>query len=416
MESLFHSNQRIFVHGGAATPQALLKRLHPVWSSHKNLEFIHLHTEGALSYAEDSFKDNTRVNSLFLGSNLRKKQDCERFDYLPCFLSEIPSLFRTGILPIDVALIHVSPPDSKGWCSLGVSVDVAKSAVETARCMIAQINPQMPRVHGDGFIHQSRFHATIEVDEKLPEFPRVQLKENETLIGKNVADLIEDGSTLQFGIGAIPDAVASFLKNHKHLGIHTEMWSDGVLDLIECGAVDNSKKRKHPGKTVSSFMMGTRRLYQFVHDNPSVIQVESSYVNNPSVILKNPKMVAVNSAVEIDLTGQVCADSIGPKIISGVGGQMDFVRGASLSEGGKAIIALTSRAKSGQSRIVSSLKRGAGVVTTRAHVHHVVTEFGAVNLFGKNISQRVKAMISLAHPEDRDRLQKEWHELKGQCL
>jgi 4-hydroxybutyrate CoA-transferase len=412
MESFFNSNQRIFVHGGASTPNILLEKLRPVFSQHKNLEFVHLHTEGPACYAEDRYADNVRVNSLFLGSNLRNKKDRQRFDYLPCFLSEIPSLFRSGLLPIDVALIQVSPPDKNGWCSLGLSVDVARAAVESAQIVLAQINLKMPRVHGDGFVHSSEFDGFIEVDAPLFESHRTPIGPLEKAIGQWVADLVEDGSTLQFGIGAIPDAVAACLKGHRNLGVHTEMWSDGVLDLIECGAVNNSKKIKHPGKTVSSFIMGTEKVYRFVDDNPSVIQLDSSYVNNPSVILKNPKMIAVNSAVEIDLTGQICADSIGSRIISGVGGQMDFMRGATLSEGGKAIIALTSRTKKGTSRIVPTLKSGAGVVTTRAHVHYVVTEYGCVNLFGKNLSQRAKALISLAHPEDREALEEAWQKLR----
>ena len=408
MESFFKNHQRIFVHGGASTPNLLLDKLRPVFASCTDMEFIHLHTEGPACYAEDIYSNNVRVSSLFVGANLRNKKDRERFDYIPCFLSEIPNLFRRGILPIDVALVQVSPPDKNGWCSLGLSVDVAKAAAETAKVVLAQINPQMPRVHGDGFIHQDELDSFISVDTPLYVATRSPLSPEEKAIGKFVAEIIEDGSTLQFGIGGVPDAVAVSLKDHKHLGIHTEMWSDGVLDLIECGAVDNSQKIKHPGKTVSSFIMGSEKLYRFVDDNPSVVQLESSYVNNPSVILKNPKMIAINSAVEVDLTGQICADSIGSRIISGVGGQMDFMRGAVLSEGGKAIIAITSRTKKGQSRIVPTLKTGAGVVSTKAHVHYVVTEYGCVDLYGKNISQRARALISIAHPEDRELLEREW--------
>lgn len=412
MKSFFKSNQRIFVHGGAATPIALLEQLRPVFLEHRELEMVHLHTEGSLCYSEDRFADNVRVNSFFVGPNLRGKREPERFDYIPCFLSEIPSLFRRGLLPIDIALIQVSPPDKKGWCSLGVSVDIALAAVETAKVVIAQINPNMPRVHGDGFIHQESFDAAMEIATPLYVLPRAPVGEAEKAIGDRVSELVEDGSTLQFGIGAVPEAIAASLKGHKHLGIHTEMWSDGVLDLIECGAVDNSLKKKHPGKTLSSFMMGSERLYRFVDDNPSVVQVEASYANNPHVIAQNPKVISINSAIQIDLTGQVCADSIGCKVISGVGGQMDFMRGASLSEGGKPIIALTSRTKKGVPRIVPTLNVGAGVVTTRAHVHYVITEFGAVNLYGKNLSQRAKALISIAHPEDREGLEREWYRLR----
>jgi acyl-CoA hydrolase len=277
--------------------------------------------------------------------------------------------------------------------------------------IIAQINPQMPRVHGDGFIHIDQIHHAFEVDCPLPEVKRTPPTSQETAIARFASSIVEDGSTLQMGIGTIPDAVLSELKNHRHLGIHTEMWSDGALELIQCGAIDNSQKKVHPGKTVSGFVMGSKKLYDFIHDNPSVVELDIGYVNNPLNIARNPKVVAINSAVEIDLTGQVCADSIGPHVISGAGGQIDFMRGASLSVGGKPIIALTSKTKKGFSRIVPMLKQGAGVVTTRAHVHYVITEYGVVDLYGKTLAQRAKALISIAHPEERENLEKAWREV-----
>jgi 4-hydroxybutyrate CoA-transferase len=328
-------------------------------------------------------------------------------------LSEIPQLFRSGRRPIDVALIHVSPPDKHGYCTLGTAVDITKAAFESAKFVVAQINSQMPRVQGDGLIHVSRFHASIEVNDPLPEIKSPKLTDIDLKIGANVASLIENGATIQVGIGAIPNAVLASLKNHRNLGIHSEMWSDGMVDLIQSGAVDNSKKAVHVGRSVSTFLMGTKRLYDFVNDNPSVIQLECDYVNNPNVIARNPKVAAINSAIEIDLTGQVCADSIGSSIYSGVGGQMDFIRGASLSPGGKPILALTSRTRHGISRIVSTLKPGAGVVTTRAHVHYVVTEYGIADLYGKTLSERAKALIAIANPLDWEKLNEEWRKLTG---
>ncbi len=416
MESIFaevKSGQRIFVHGGAATPLKLLEGLVQQADRLENVELIHLHTMGPALYAEPRFSKSFRVANLFVGANMRKKMNLQGVDYIPCFLSEIPALFRSGRRPLDVALIHVSPPDSHGFCTLGTSVDVARAAIENAKLIIAQINPQMPRVHGDGFIHISQIHHAIGIDEPLPEAPVSQLSPEEIAIGKNVAALVEDGSTLQAGIGNIPDAVLRALKEHRHLGVHTEMWSDGMLDLLQCGAVDNSRKAIHPGKTVSGFVTGSRALYNYIHDNPSVAQLDIAYVNNPANIARNPKVVAINSAVEIDLTGQVCADSIGSHIISGVGGQMDFMRGAALSPGGKPILAFTSRTKKGQSRIVSLLRPGAGVVTTRSHVHYVVTEYGVADLAGQTLCERAHSLIRIAHPEDRERLEKEWKQHYG---
>jgi acyl-CoA hydrolase len=408
-KALEHLNngQRVFVHGGAATPNYLLNALVNK-TSLNNLELIHIHTEGPALYAQQEARKRFRVVNLFTASNIRSNLNYDTIDYLPCFLSEVPQLFRSGKRPLDAALLHVSPPDSKGYCSLGVSVDVALTAAQSAKILIAQINPQMPRVHGDGFIHMSRFAAVTECDENIPNPHAVEITDCHRKIARNVASIVENGATLQSGIGAIPNAVMEELKHLKNLGLHTEMWSDGVLDLIETGVIDNSQKKVHRGKSVSGFLMGSKRLYNFVHDNPSVIQLGIDYVNFPVTIARNPKVTAINSALEVDLTGQVCADSLGHKIFSGVGGQMDFLRGAHLSEGGKPIIALPSITKKGESRIVSTLKAGAGVVTTRGHVRFVVTEFGVADLYAKTLGERAKALIAIAHPDFRDKLLYEW--------
>lgn len=406
---VIQAGQRIFVHGAAATPHALLTALFLQAERLTNTELIHLHLEGKIPYADENIRNNFKVANLFVGQNIRDALDYENIDYLPCFLSEIPLLFRSKKRPIDIALIHVSPPDQHGFCSLGVSVDIACTAVEVAKVIIAQINPNMPRVHGDGFIHISQIDYSIEVNDPLPQIVPHPITSVERKIGEYVANLIEDGATLQVGIGAIPDAILASLTNHKHLGIHSEMWSDGALALIESGVVDNSKKSIYPGKTVSGFVTGTQRLYDFINDNPSVVQLDIGFVNRPSVIAQNQKTTAINSAIEIDLTGQVCADSVGSRIISGAGGQLDFMRGATLSKDGKPIIALTARTHKGVPRIVSQLNRGAGVVTTRAHVHNVITEYGVVDLFGKTLKERAEALISIAHPDDRVNLEREWN-------
>ena len=407
------SGQRVFIHGGMATPHVLVEALVERADELRDVELIHLHTSGDAAYADPEYSESFRTANLFVGGNMRKRFDGARVDYLPCFLSEIPQLFRSRRRPLDVALLNLSPPDSKGLCTLGVSVDIALAAAQSAKVLIGQINQQMPRVHGDGFIHIDKLDHVIEVNEPLPESPPPPVGQKELAIGRFAAELIEDGSTLQMGIGSIPDAVLRSLGDHRHLGIHTEMYSDGAIDLIESGAVDNSRKRVHPGKTLSGFVMGTRRLYDFIDDNPAAIQACISYVNDTAVIRRNPKMVAINSAVEIDLSGQVCADSIGHRIISGVGGQMDFIRGASLSEGGKPIIALTSRTRRDEPRIVPTLKYGAGVVTTRAHVHYVVTEYGIADLYGCTLNERAQALIAIAHPDDREVLAGQWHEARA---
>lgn len=399
--------QRIFIHGSAATPLELMRTLSKRAGELRDVELVAISTYGDKIFDQPKFADSFFINSLFVSANIRKQVNNERGDYIPVFLSEIPKLFNDRILPLDVAIVHVSPPDKHGFCSLGVSVDVALSAVRSAKYVIAQVNPQMPRTHGDGLIRASAFNAFVEVDEALPEVDYSnKVTDVSMAIGQNCAELIEDGSTLQLGIGNIPDAVLSCLHNHKDLGIHTEMFSDGVLPLVENGVINNKFKKKHKGKIVTGFVMGSRKLYDFVDDNPQVVFLDIAYVNDAKVICTNPKVVSVNSAVEIDITGQVCSDSIGTYQYSGVGGQMDFVRGASLSEGGKPIIAIPSTTAKGKSKIVPFLKEGAGVVTTRAHVHYVVTEYGVAYLYGKNLQQRANELIRIAHPEHREELEK----------
>lgn len=372
----------------------------------RNVEIVQLHTEGPAPYADPAMEGHFRVNALFVGGNVRKAVDEGRADYVPVFLSAAPGLFRQGILPLDAVLIMVSPPDRHGYCSLGTSIEATRAAVQTAKVVIAQINPKMPRTHGDGLIHISDIDAFTQVSQDLPESHAGQPSETELAIGRMCAELVEDGATLQMGIGSIPDAVLKSLNNHRNLGIHTEMFSDGLIDLVESGAVTGSEKRVHPGKIVATFVMGTKRLYDFVDDNPLVAMLDAAYVNDTAVIRKNPRVTAINSAIEVDMTGQVCADSIGTRLYSGVGGQMDFIRGATYSEGGKPIIALPSVTKRGESRIVPILKPGAGVVTTRAHVHYVVTEYGVADLYGKNLRQRAEALVAIAHPDHRETLER----------
>ncbi|MFM9905244.1 MAG: acetyl-CoA hydrolase/transferase family protein [Pyrinomonadaceae bacterium] len=403
---VIRSDDRVFIHGVAAAPQELIRAMTGRASELRNVEIVHLHTEGAAPYAAAEFAESFRVNAFFVGKNVREAVREGRGDHIPIFLSEIPSLFRKKVLPIDVALIHVSPPDNHGFCSLGVSVDIARAAVECAKYVIAQVNPNMPRTLGDALVAVKEIDAFVVVNDQLPEAPIPKLSETDRQIGGNIASMIEDGATLQMGIGSIPNAVLASLKGHKHLGIHTEMFSDGLIDLVEAGVVTGEKKTKHPGKIVAGFVMGTRRLYDFVDDNPEVLMLDIAYVNDTAVIRRNPKVTAINSAIEVDLTGQVCADSIGTYQYSGVGGQMDFIRGASLSEGGKPIIALQSTTSRGESKIVPFLKQGAGVVTTRAHVHYIVTEFGIANLYGKNLRQRAAELVKIAHPDHRESLAK----------
>jgi 4-hydroxybutyrate CoA-transferase len=405
--TLVKSSDRVFIHGVAAAPKVLVDALVARSDELRDVEIVHLHTEGDAPYARPEFERSFKVNAFFVGSNVRSAVNEGRGDYIPVFLSEIPALFRRGALPLDVALIHVSPPDSHGFCSLGVSVDVARAAVDCAKVVIAQVNPKMPRTLGDGLVHVKDIDAMVSVDLPLYEVQPPELTDVDRSIGRHVAELIEDGATLQMGIGSIPNAVLAALADHKDLGVHTEMFSDGLIDLVEKGIVNGRRKVKHPGRIVSGFVMGTRRLYDFVHDNPQVLMLDIAYVNDTSVIRRNPKVVAINSAIEVDLTGQVCADSIGTRLYSGVGGQMDFIRGASLSDGGKPIIALPSTTARGESKIVPFLKHGAGVVTTRAHVHFIVTEYGVANLYGRNLKQRAAALISIAHPSHRELLERQ---------
>lgn len=407
------SGQRVFVHGGAATPIALLDALYARVGEIEDVELIHLHLMGHVPHSRENFSKSFKVANLFVGPNVRGALDYESIDYLPCFLSEIPALFRQKIRAVDVALIHVSSPDRHGFCTLGTSVDVARAAVDSAKMIIAQVNPNMPRVHGDGFVHVSKIDYAVEVNTPIPEEPAFKISELEVSIGKHVAGLIDNGATLQIGIGKIPSAVISQLTNHKDLGIHTEVWSDALLPLLETGVINNSQKKIHPGKTVSAFAIGSRRLYDYIHDNPTVVLLDVAYTNNPENIGRNAKVTAINSAVEVDLTGQVCADSIGSSIISGVGGQMDFVRGATISKEGKAIIALPSRTKGGESKIVACLKSGSGVVTTRGHVQYVVTEYGYAYLRGKTLRERARALINIAHPDDREDLERQWYALRS---
>ena len=404
------SGHRIFVHGSAATPVALVKAMQQRHAELKDVELVSITTLGDVDFDKPEFRKSFFFNSLFVSATTRAVANSDDGDYVPIFLSEIPQLFRKAILPIDVALIQVSPPDIHGYCTLGTSVDIARSAVEVAKKVIAQVNPRMPRTHGDGFIHTSKIDFIIEAAMELPEL-NYSSKVSSAIeqIGKNVASLIEDGATLQMGIGGIPDQVLKNLEGHRDLGIHTEMFSDGIIALIQKGVITNSRKKLNVGKSVTGFMVGTRKLYDFVNDNPSIRVKDISYVNDTSIIRQNPRATAINSAIEIDLTGQVCADSIGTYQYSGIGGQMDFIRGASLSEGGKPIIAIPSVTSKGNSRIVPFLKEGAAVVTTRGHVHWVVTEYGAVDLFGKNLKQRAKMLISIAHPSHREELQAAYH-------
>ncbi len=400
------SGDRVFIHGVAAAPQHLIRAMTQRAPELRDVEIVHLHTEGDAPYAARELKDSFHVNALFVGGNVRTALAEGHADYIPVFLSEVPNLFRRGILPLDVAMLHVSPPDKHGFCTLGVSIDVARAAFETAKCVIAQVNPQMPRTQGDALIHVDSISCLVEVDEPLFEVPVPQLTEADIGIGRHIAELIEDGATLQMGIGSIPNAVLAALGDHKDLGVHTEMFSDGVIQLVEKGVINGRRKIKHPGRLVAGFVMGTRKLYDFIDDNPQVLMLDIAYVNDTAVIRRNPKVTAINSAIEVDITGQVCADSIGRRQYSGVGGQMDFIRGASLSEGGKPIIALQSETSRGESKIVPFLKEGAGVVSTRAHVHYIVTEFGVANLYGKNLRQRASELIRIAHPDHRDALEK----------
>lgn len=402
------SGTNVFIHGACATPTPLIAAL-CARQDLADVRLYHLHTTGPAPFADPGRGGEFRSVSLFTGAPLRRPIAEGRADFMPIFLSDIPSLFTSRAVPLDVALLQVSPPDGHGFCSLGTSCDAAKAAADTARVVIAEINAQMPRTHGMNLVPFSRIHAFITTDRPLVEHRPSPESPIEARIGELIADLVEDGSTLQMGIGGIPDAVLARLLGKHDLGIHSEMFCDGVIDLVEAGAVTNRLKGVGQNRIITSFINGTRRLFDFVHDNPLVAFYPCDWTNDTAVIRKNPKVVAINSAIQIDLSGQVCADSIGHEIFSGIGGQMDFIRGAALSRGGKPIIALPSRAAGGKvSRIVMQLNPGAGVVTTRGHVHWVVTEYGAVNLHGKTLRERGDALISIAHPDFRAEL---WREL-----
>ncbi len=411
------SGDRVFLTGNVSVPQKLLAALVKFAPTLRNVEICQALTVGSADYVGPAMEGHLRVNSMFISANIRKAVQEGRADFTPVLLSEFPLLFKQGILPIDVAVIHVSMPDEHGFCSLGVEVGLTKSAAESAKVIIAEVNEQMPRTLGDSFIHVSRLTHIVPVNYPIPEHSMTEEGSSDIVqkIAGHVASLIPDGATMQLGIGSIPDAVLKFLSDKKDLGIHTELFSDGVIDLVNTGVLTNARKSLHPGKIVAGFILGTKRLYDWVDDNPLIELHRTEYVNDPFVIAQNDRMVAVNSAIEVDLTGQVCADSIGPKLYSGVGGQLDFIYGASRSKGGVPIIALPSVAtlRDGTqiSKIAAMLKQGAGVVTSRNHVRFVVTEHGVADLYGKTIRQRALSLIQVADPQFRDELQKQAKEL-----
>mgnify|MGYP003631335578 FL=1 len=406
------SGMKVFVHGAAATPTPLLNALcrRP---DLENVNLYHLHLAGSISFVDLANQSGLFSISLFTGPAMRKPIQEGRADFMPIFLSDIPGLFTSGRVQLDVALVQLSPPDRQGFCTLGTSVDTAKPAADSARMVIAEINEQMPRTHGNTVVRFDEITAFIHTDRPLIEHSETPEQEAEGRIGEIIAELVEDGSTLQMGIGAIPGAVLSRLHDKRDLGIHTEMFSDRVIDLVDEGVINNRLKKIHPNRITTSFVSGTKRLFDFVHDSPIVEFHPCDQTNDTALIRKNDKVVAINSALEIDLTGQVCADSLGHHIYSGIGGQMDFIRAAALSKGGKPIIAMPSTAAGGTlSRIVVELKPGAGVVTTRGHVHWVVTEYGAVNLHGMTLRERGQALISIAHPDFRNELRKALREIR----
>lgn len=408
--SIVKSGDTVFFQGAAMTPNLLIDKLCDRYKELSDVKIVQIHTEGKAKYMEEPYDASFNIFSCFVGGNVRKGINNNKGDYIPIFLSEIHLLFRRNIISLDVAFIQVSPPDKHGYCSLGVSVDIALPALEKAKKVVALVNPRVPRTHGDGIIHINSIDFGVHIDTPLHYASLTEPSEVEEKIGQHVAGLVEDGATLQMGIGNIPNAVLKNLTHHKGLGIDTEMFSDGVLPLIELGVITGEHKKIKQGKIVTCFAVGTQRLYDYVDDNPSVHFKEAAYTNDTHRIRSQPKVTAINSAIEIDFTGQVCADTIGPYQFSGVGGQMDFIRGASLSEGGKPIIAMPSTTAKGISKIVPYLKQGAGVTTTRAHVHYVATEYGLVNLFGKSLKERANALISIAHPDHQEQLDREMFE------
>jgi acyl-CoA hydrolase len=405
------SGDRVYFQAAAAAPTVLANALTERASELKNVEICHLHTEGEARYANPELASSFHVNSFFIGANVRHTIRAGNGSYTPVFLSELPNLFRKKAVLLDVVFIHVSPPDYHGYCSLGVSVEATIAAIENSKIVVAQVNPQMPRTFGDGIIHVSEIDYLVEVNQAIYGHEMAAISPLEDKIGGYIASLIEDQSTLQMGIGSIPNAALTKLTNHKDLGLHTEMFSDGVIDLIEKNVINCNYKGTLKGRVLATFLVGSKRLYDYVNDNPFIEMKESSMVNDTARIRKNPKMVAINSAIEVDVTGQVCSDSIGAQMYSGVGGQMDFIRGASLSNGGKAIIALPSITTKGESRIVPFLKQGAGVVTTRAHIHYVITENGIADLYGKTLKQRATELVRIAHPNHQESIEREYYEL-----
>ena len=412
--SLINDNEMLWTHSMGATPIILLNALAQHALTCDNLTLLQLHTEGAEALSVSALKGHLRHRCFFAGVPTRALLQQGDADYVPIFLSEVPKLFRSGEQKIDTAMIQVSPPDKHGMCSLGISVEATLAACQVADKIIAHINPQMPRTHGDGVIPYQNLTAVYEQSAALPQHPIAESDPITDAIGRHVASLVRDGDCLQMGIGLIPNAVLACLTKHKNLGVHTELFSDGILKLVELGVINNSQKKIFPGRIVTGFALGTQHLYDFVDDNPMVIFMDIEQVNDTAVIRKNPNVMAINSALQVDISGQVCADSIGTKIYSGVGGQMDFVRGAGLSEGGRSVIALPSTAGGGtMSRIVSVLSPGAGVVTTRANVHYIVTEYGIANLRGRSLRERARDLIAIAHPDFREQLCKQTHESWG---
>jgi len=407
LERTIASGDRVILNANCGEPQTLAQALTRMAPDLRDVEVVQLLALSKADYVKHELQGHLRLNALFIGPGVRSAVNEGNADYTPIFLSEIPRLFMSGRLPIDVVLVQVSLPDEHGFCSFGVSVDIIKSAAESAKIVVAEVNPKMPRTLGDAFIHVSKLSYVVESDRPVLELPRPTFTDVHRRIGMHIAELIADGDTLQLGIGAIPDAVLSQLTDKRHLGIHTEMFSDGVMDLFEAGVITGEKKSLHPGKIVSSFIMGSRALYDFVNNNPVIEMHPTQYTNDPFVIASNDNMVSINSAISIDLTGQINSDSMGTRFYSGIGGQVDFVRGASRSKNGRAFLAFPSTAKDGEvSRIVPTLAPGAGVVTSRGDVHYVVTEYGAVDLHGKSIRERAHALINIAHPRFRDDLER----------
>jgi 4-hydroxybutyrate CoA-transferase len=414
--SLIKSGMKVFIQGAAATPTPLIEAM-SARTDLENVSLYHMHTEGPAPFAEPEKRGQFRSVSVFTGPPLRKAVAEGRADFVPIFLSDVPRLFTNGHVKLDATLLHLSPPDKHGYCTLGTSVDAALAASRTARILIAEINHRMPRAHGNTLVHFDRVDAFIESDRPLYARDAPKPTEIESAIGANVAKLVPDGAVLQMGIGAIPDAALSRMMDKTDLGIHTEMFSDRVVDLVEAGVITNRLKKVHPGRITTSFVIGSQRLFDFVDDNPFVEFYPCDHTNDTAVIRRNDHTVAINSAIEVDITGQVCADSIGHRIYSGIGGQMDFIRGAALSHGGIPIIALPSTTAKGDiSRIVPHLKVGAGVVTTRGHVHWVVTEYGAVNLYGRSLRARAELLVSIAHPDFREDLRKAVRDVRHYVL